>query len=436
MESLNVHLVTYNVGNFVPGDRTNLASLIPDSKPDIVMVGFQELNAAPLNVVVEAMLGDDPWTEKTTSALGSLGYIRIRSIKLVGMVLAMFCLEKHVPYLRGIETQYTRLGFNGYWGNKGTVSIRFQVYGVSVCVLNSHLAAHDHQNQARIDSYDTILAGHTYRQPSTELILYHDYVFWMGDLNFRLEADAFTFQQIDLAVAKRQLDALLVADQLVRARATGAAFGELHENAPTFPPTFKYKVGTDVFDAKRRPAWTDRILFKANRANYDSIELSLRQHSYASAPAFLDSDHKPVTANFSMDVFSAKLAGELLLPCFHPVVRFHTEEIYCSEDTNIVYTVDIKDWRYLKSWDWVGVYRAASHSLQEYIGFMWAPAKPVREGGAFEIAFDDSLFLSSGNYRLVYYSGESRDVLGFSKVIPVRIRHLEAELGVEATEEL
>ena len=24
------------------------------------------------------------------------------------MVLSLFCLEKHVPYLRGIETQYTR----------------------------------------------------------------------------------------------------------------------------------------------------------------------------------------------------------------------------------------------------------------------------------------------------------------------------------------
>ena len=31
-----------------------------------------------------------------------------RSIKLLGMVLSLFCLEKHVPYLRGVETQFTR----------------------------------------------------------------------------------------------------------------------------------------------------------------------------------------------------------------------------------------------------------------------------------------------------------------------------------------
>ena len=36
---------------------------------------------------------------------------------------------------------------NGYWGNKGTVSIRFNLYGVSICVLNCHLAAHDQFNQ-------------------------------------------------------------------------------------------------------------------------------------------------------------------------------------------------------------------------------------------------------------------------------------------------
>merc|ERR1711872_877895 len=334
---------------------SNLSALLPDIAPDIVFVGFQELDAAPLTMMVESVLGENPWTDKATSTFGALGYIKIRSIKLLGMVLSMFCLEKHVPYLRGIETQYTRLGFNGYWGNKGTVSIRFEVYGVSVCVLNSHLAAHDHQNQARIESYDTVLGGHTYSRPSTELILYHDYVFWMGDLNFRLEEDTFTFQQIDMHVAKNQLDVLLAEDQLVRARSAGTAFSELQENLPTFPPTFKYKVGTDVFDAKRRPAWTDRILFKANRANYDQIELSLNQLSY---------------------------------------------------------------------------------SLQEYVGFVWAPSKPVREGGTFEVSFDESLFLSSGNYRLVYYSAESRDILGFSKVLPVRLRHVEPEVGVEATEEL
>merc|ERR1712002_187861 len=107
MEDLNVHLVTYNVGNFAPGTKTNFSSLLPEAKPDVVLVGFQELGIDPLTVVVEAVLGEDPWTEKASSTFGALGYTKVRSIKLLGMVLLMFCLEKHVPYLRGIETQYT-----------------------------------------------------------------------------------------------------------------------------------------------------------------------------------------------------------------------------------------------------------------------------------------------------------------------------------------
>ena len=40
--------------------------------------------------------------------------------------------------------------------------LRFSIYGVSVCVLNSHLAAHDHQQAARVESYNTVLGSHTF----------------------------------------------------------------------------------------------------------------------------------------------------------------------------------------------------------------------------------------------------------------------------------
>ena len=89
-----------------------------------------------------------------------------------------------------------------------------------------------------------------------------------------------------------------------------------------------FKVGTTVFDAKRRPAWTDRILFKLNKGNYDNLELSLLQTSYTSHPEFMDSDHKPVSSSFNLSVFSSKLAEQLLVPCFHPIVKFHTGNIY------------------------------------------------------------------------------------------------------------
>ena len=74
--------------------------------------------------------------------------LKVRSIRLVGIVLSMFCLIERVPYLRfdynlgdleillshrrGLETQYTRLGFGGYWGSKGCVSIRYSYQYLSL----------------------------------------------------------------------------------------------------------------------------------------------------------------------------------------------------------------------------------------------------------------------------------------------------------------
>ena len=63
---------------------------------------------------------------------------------------------------------------------------------MSFCILNSHLAAHTEFNTARIESYNKIMGEHLFSKGSgTEMILYHDYVIWAGDLNFRLEEGIF-----------------------------------------------------------------------------------------------------------------------------------------------------------------------------------------------------------------------------------------------------
>ena len=61
-----------------------------------------------------------------------------------------------------------------FQGNKGCVSVRWSLYGVSVVVVCSHLAAHGHMNHERIASYNTILGSHKYSNKQTEMILYHE----------------------------------------------------------------------------------------------------------------------------------------------------------------------------------------------------------------------------------------------------------------------
>lgn len=128
-------------------------------------------------------------------------------------------------------------------------------------------------------------------------------VFWFGDLNFRLYSDehsSLTQETIREMVKREQLSELLTRDQLSIAMCEGRAFSELVERLPQFPPTFKFEHGTSEYDMKRRPAWCDRILYKAKNKILKNCSLQLEQLSYKSHPNYKLSDHKPVSSEFKI----------------------------------------------------------------------------------------------------------------------------------------
>ena len=83
-----------------------------------------------------------------------------------------------------------------------------------------------------------MLGSHTFSTPATQMILYHDYVLWMGDLNFRLAADPaeLSAEAVIRRVEDGDTAALLQLDQLTIARNNGDAFSELDETKPKFAP--------------------------------------------------------------------------------------------------------------------------------------------------------------------------------------------------------
>ena len=82
-------------------------------------------------------------------------------------------------------------------------------------------------------------------------ILYgFSYIFWIGDLNFRLEENTFNHDEIVEAVSKGEFSKLLAKDQLNQVRKEEKAFHELSEIEPNFPPTYKFKIGTEKYDEK------------------------------------------------------------------------------------------------------------------------------------------------------------------------------------------
>lgn len=77
------------------------------------------------------------------------------------------------------------------------------------------------------------------------------YVFWFGDLNFRLtDEDEVSPSDIKRLVQHDKLDDLIVLDQLSMIRRQGRAFTRLEERLPAFPPTFKFEHGTSDYDMK------------------------------------------------------------------------------------------------------------------------------------------------------------------------------------------
>uniref|UniRef100_A0AAG5DM21 Inositol polyphosphate-related phosphatase domain-containing protein n=1 Tax=Anopheles atroparvus TaxID=41427 RepID=A0AAG5DM21_ANOAO len=304
---VKIYIVTWNVSTKFP-ENISLNKLLglenrPEQDtqlPDFFVVGLQEVNAQPQNTLFN-LFKDDLWTQKFKEVLKERDYVVIKTEQMQGLLLSVFARRKHLLHLRQVETEYTRTGLGGIWGNKGAVSIRLNVYGSSICLVNAHLAAHDHMLEERINDYERIVQEQKFHIKAKETIFDHDYVFWFGDLNFRLTGEATTSaDEIRAMVARDELKQLIEKDQLLLVRREGRAFQKLQERLPQFPPTFKFEHGSNEYDMKRRPAWTDRILYGVNENNYRNVRLTVDQTSYKSHPSYSISDHKPVTSEFTL----------------------------------------------------------------------------------------------------------------------------------------
>lgn len=313
MDTLRFYFVTWNVATKPPGQDLNALLDFPSQfnknkpLPDFYVIGLQEVKSQPQNMLMDSLF-TDAWTSTFSKILCRQGYIIAKSTRLQGILLLVYTQMKHVTHLRDIEAQYTKTGLGGIWGNKGAVSIRFNIYGCSVCLVNCHLTAHDHLLADRINDYNTIIKQHIYHVSETTNILYHDYVIWIGDLNFRTDhptGSSPTSEEIVATLQKIEKDKynnLLRHDQLNAVRETGEAFSEFTESEIRFPPTYKFLIGGDEYDIKRKPSWTDRILYKVNANNYENITLRAKVESYNHIPHYTVSDHKPVVAQLNIKI--------------------------------------------------------------------------------------------------------------------------------------
>lgn len=93
-----------------------------------------------------------------------------------------------------------------------------------------------------------------------ERVSLFDAVFVLGDLNYRVMGEP---EQIFQALKQNKFDLLRHTDQLQIEMQLGRSLIGFKEGQLNFAPTFKRLKGSNNgYNLKRKPSWTDRILFK------------------------------------------------------------------------------------------------------------------------------------------------------------------------------
>lgn len=180
---------------------------------------------------------------------------------------------------------------------KGAVAISFSFFGTSFVFLNCHFTSDDGKLQDRVGDFQKInssLKIPKNQSQKGDISANFDSVFWLGDLNFRIDKGRHTVEYVVSAITKQDhpnFEDLLRTDELLNCLLHEKVFNGYQEGRINFKPTYKFDIGTDVYDTSaklRIPSYTDRILFHSKKKNcitcthYDAV-MNLKK-----------SDHRPV----------------------------------------------------------------------------------------------------------------------------------------------
>lgn len=91
----------------------SMTNLKNDKLPDFFVLGFQEVKAQPQNMLMDTLF-EDPWSYACKELLRR-DYLKMKSVRLQGLLLVLFGLRKHLLNVRDIESEYTRTGLAGMW---------------------------------------------------------------------------------------------------------------------------------------------------------------------------------------------------------------------------------------------------------------------------------------------------------------------------------
>ncbi|XP_061397193.1 type II inositol 1,4,5-trisphosphate 5-phosphatase-like [Musca vetustissima] len=296
-KDFTIYCATYNVNNKSYIDSPlHLWLAACETPPDIYAIALQELDTSAKAITFSENRPDYMWIMKMLESVHDKGeYEELTSVRLVGMMLTVIVKREIRSSITRHNVKTIARGILNTLGNKGGVAVSLQLNEANLCFVNSHLAAHMGFVEARNEDYHGIVKGLVFDDELRRTINDHDHIFWIGDLNYRIEEPP----GLQLPVARsttQSAEILLQYDQLRQEMRKGNCFEGYTEGPINFRPTYKYDPGTDNYDSsekQRAPAYCDRILWKGSR---------ITQLAYNSVMDIRQSDHKPVYAVFRVSI--------------------------------------------------------------------------------------------------------------------------------------
>jgi len=247
-----------------------------------------------------------------------------------------------VKSLEVLSVTYQGTGKAGL-ANKGGIVAEVEINKTTrLSFLTAHLEAHEGEKhyRARNDSFKDILME-TSSSKFFDASQSSHFTFFMGDLNYRTnlpEVPLGSERHIRLChnmVNKHAWRTLNKYDELRKSLEKQTCLVGFQTAYCNFPPTFK--VGRNdgyVYNVKRSPSYTDRILFKACDKTLESaVNLVL----YEPIQDFVSSDHKPIRGGFSIKLnrqLRWKSTAQLLLEGRIPQHKGDALELMMSEDSH------------------------------------------------------------------------------------------------------
>uniref|UniRef100_A0A0K0EBQ2 IPPc domain-containing protein n=1 Tax=Strongyloides stercoralis TaxID=6248 RepID=A0A0K0EBQ2_STRER len=401
--SCRICCFTYNV-NFKLASKSNVEALLGKFKNQLqeahfVVFGFQEISLSEFSGAIPI---DETWPYLITQSLKNINFILIHSTYLSINRIVVFTKLNILPLVEKVETRFHRFGLMRLSGHKGTLSIKVTLNNDERLIfLSSHFIHDAKEYQTRINQYKESI-----KCTFNDLREKNVSIFWMGDFNWRLHST-------DQHTTSRELDKLreteinsFVEDncQLKRAQKEGSAFESFEEPSIFFMPTYKLKIGTNIYDNTRVSSWCDRILYKG-----DNIENLL----YTSNTSINISDHLPVFGVF-VKKFSIPLNVSDDYSNDFPV-QFQKRYLWYANTPLIVNFFFKNDFwnQYGSNFDWIGVFPSTIYIDNPLCWVYLATCMTSVSDPKIMVAELPSV--TKGRYKLVYFSSKLKCIKGIAE---------------------